>query len=195
MDSSQRRWYSDSAGDETTKESWFNSRQRWDIIEKAPTPPSAPTARPVHWVQRALCTRIERPGHEADPADSSYDAKNQGTCTSTPPFAVKYTFTFMFISRDVLRLPIVVLFLKDSSSLRLVSDCMSIQCRPYAVQMILPLLLVHPHGFAYICNYRAVFDTKISLVVSSVAKPPSGPKQRTYIILDFWDSFWRRTKL
>ena len=46
---------------------------------------------------------------------------------------------------------------------------------------ILPLWLVHPHVFTYTCNYRPFSDTKISLVVSSVAKPPSGPKQRIYI--------------
>jgi hypothetical protein len=62
MDSSQRRWYSDSAGEGTTKESWFNSRQRWEIIEKTSTPPTAPTPRPAHWVPRALCTRIKRRG-------------------------------------------------------------------------------------------------------------------------------------
>jgi hypothetical protein len=129
MDSSQRRRYSDSAGEGTTKESWFNSRQIWEIIEKASTPPTAPTPRPVRWVPRALCTRIKRPGREADPAYSSYEAKNQCTYTSTPPFAVKYTFTVTFIPRDALRLSIVILFLKDSSPLRLVSECTSRQCR------------------------------------------------------------------
>ena len=90
---------------------------------------STPTPRPVQWVPRALCTRIKRPGREADPAYSSCEAKNQCTCTSTPPFALKYAFTVTFISRDALRLPIVILFLKDSSPLRLVSDCTSRQCR------------------------------------------------------------------
>jgi len=129
MGSSQRIRYNDSAGEGTTKEAWFNSRRRWEIIERVSTPPPAPTPRPVHWVPRAFCTRIKRPGSDADPAYSSYESKNQCTCTSTPPFAVKYTFTFTSISRDVLRRPIGIFFLKDSSPIRLVPDCTSRQGR------------------------------------------------------------------
>jgi hypothetical protein len=77
-----------------------NSRQRWEIIEKAPTPPPAPNPRPVHWVPWALCTRVKRPECEADPAYSSYGAKNQCTCTSTPPICCQVQFyRYDYISR------------------------------------------------------------------------------------------------
>ena len=185
MVSLQLRRYSDSAGEGTTKESWFSSRQRQEIIAETTTPPPAPNPRHVHWIPRALYTRINWPGREADPAYSSYEGKNQCTYTPTPTFAVKYTFSFTFISRDALLLSIVVLFLKDSSPLRLVSDCTSRQCRlSHAVQMIFPLLVARLYVFTYVCNYRAFTDTKISLVVSSVAGPPSGPKQHICIISD-----------
>jgi hypothetical protein len=60
---------------------------------------------------RGLCTRIKRLARVADPVYSRYEAKNQCTYTPLPPFVVKYTFTVTFISRDALRLSIVVLFL------------------------------------------------------------------------------------
>ena len=200
----------------------------WKIIAEASTPPPALTPWPIHWVPRAICTRIKRPAREADPACSSYEAKNQCTYNSTPHHLLSSTLL-------PLRLYSETLFVCPSPS------CSWKIRRPFhwyrtarqdsadcshAVQMILPLLahphvftyicnyrtarqdsadsshagqmilplLVQPHVFTCICNYRALSNTKISLVVSSVAKPPGGPKQRIYLS-DLWNSFWHRTKI
>ena len=62
-------------------------------------------------------------------------------------------------------------FLRASRTVWVVSDCTPCQwmlflCGPND----LSLVLVHPHVFSYICNSRALSDTKIYLLVSSCSK-------------------------
>jgi hypothetical protein len=132
MDSSRRRRYSVSTAKGRPKNRGSIRGRGEKLSKKHPQRLRLPTHGLFTGYHGLFAQELKRPECEADPAYSSYEAKNQCTCTSTPPSAVKCTFTDKIISRDALRLPIVISFLKDSSPFRLVSDCTSKQYRIFS---------------------------------------------------------------